>query len=167
MLGPMPNLRAPRPRRPGRPSRRASAGPARIVVLGDLLLDVVLAPTRTLERATDVPGRISLVQGGSAANAARWLGRLGARTTLIAAVGRDAAGRALVDAVRGDGVQVRVVRVAGARTGRIGVVVSADGERSFVADRGAALQLRADDLRPQWFARADGIHVPMYSFLGE
>jgi ribokinase len=167
ILETMPKLRAPRPRRPGRPSRRGTSGPARIVVLGDLLLDVVLAPTRTLERATDVPGRISLVQGGSAANAARWLGRLGARTTLIAAVGRDAAGRALVDAVRGDGVQVRVVRVAGARTGRIGVVVSADGERSFVADRGAALQLRPDDLRPQWFTRADGLHVPMYSFLGE
>jgi sugar/nucleoside kinase (ribokinase family) len=137
------------------------------VVLGDLLLDVVLAPTRALDRGTDVPGRISLVQGGSAANAARWLGRLGARTTLVAAVGRDAVGRALVEAVRGDGVQVRVVRVAGARTGRIGVVVSPDGERSFVADRGAALQLRPDDVRPQWFTPADGLHLPMYSFMGE
>ena len=102
----MPKLRAPRPRRPGRPSRRARPGPARIVVLGDLMLDVVLAPARALERGTDVPGRVSLVQGGSAANTARWLGRLGARTTLVAAVGRDAAGRALVDAVRADGVQV-------------------------------------------------------------
>ena len=163
----MPKLRAPRPRRPGRPSRRATPGPARIVVLGDLLLDVVVAPARALERATDVPGRVSLVQGGSAANAARWLARLGARTTLVAAVGRDAVGRSLVDAIRGDGAQVRVVRVAGARTGRIGVIVSPDGERSFVADRGAALQLRPEDVRPQWFTRADGLHVPMYSFLGE
>ena len=137
------------------------------MVLGDLLLDVVLAPTRALDRGTDVPGRISLVQGGSAANAARWLGRLGARTTLVAAVGRDGVGRALVEAIRGDGVQVRVVRVAGARTGRIGVMVSPDGERSFVADRGAALQLRPDDVRPQWFTRADGLHLPMYSFMGE
>ncbi len=131
------------------------------------LLDVVVAPARALERATDVPGRVSLVQGGSAANAARWLARLGARTTLVAAVGRDAVGRSLVDAIRGDGVQVRVVRVAGARTGRIGVIVSPDGERSFVADRGAALQLRPEDVRPQWFTRADGLHLPMYSFLGE
>ena len=163
----MPKLRAPRPRRPDRPSRRATPGPARIVVLGDLLLDVVLAPTRDLERGTDVPGHVSLVQGGSAANAARWLGRLGARTTLIAAVGRDAVGRALVDAVRGDGVQMRAVRVAGARTGRIGVVVSPDGERTFVADRGAALLLRPEDLRAQWFTRAEGLHLPIYSFLGE
>ncbi len=131
------------------------------------MLDVVLAPGRALEHGTDVPGRVSLVQGGSAANTARWLARLGARTSLIAAVGRDAAGRALVGAVRADGVQVRVSRVAGARTGRIGVVVMPDGERSFVADRGAADQLAPADLRGAWFARADALHLPVYSLVGE
>jgi ribokinase len=162
----MPKLRAPRPRRPGRPSRRAANGTARIVVLGDLMLDVVLAPDGPLDRGTDVPGRVSFVQGGSAANTARWLARLGARTTLIAAVGRDPAGRALVDAVREDRVQARVMRVAGARTGRIGVVLGPDGERSFVADRGAADELAASDVRAAWFARADALHLPVYSLLG-
>src|SRR2546427_107492 len=104
----------------------------RIVVLGDLMLDVVLAPDRPLERGTDVPGRVSLVQGGSAANTARWLARVGARATLISAVGRDAAGRTLVEAVRADGVRARITRVARVRTGRIGVVVGPDGDRSFV-----------------------------------
>jgi ribokinase len=136
------------------------------VVLGDLMLDVVLAPVRSLEDGTDVPGRVSLAQGGSAANTARWLGRLGARSTLIAAVGRDAAGRALVEAVRSDGVTPRIVRVAGARTGRIGVVVAPGGERSFVADRGAADLLGAGDLREDWFAGADVVHLPIYSLLG-
>jgi sugar/nucleoside kinase (ribokinase family) len=131
------------------------------------MVDVVLAPERPLERGTDVPGRVSLVQGGSAANTARWLARLGARTALIAAVGRDPAGRALVDAVREDGVQARVMRVAGARTGRIGVVLAPDGERSFVADRGAADQLRPTDVQAAWFGRADALHVPVYSLLGE
>jgi ribokinase len=163
----MPKLRAPRPRRPGRPSRRGANGPARIVVLGDLMLDVVLAPDRPFEQGTDVPGHVSLVQGGSAANTARWLARLGARTTLIAAVGRDAAGRALVEAVRGDHVQARVMRVAGARTGRIGVLVAPGGERSFVADRGAADALSPADVQASWFARADALHLPIYSLLGE
>lgn len=131
------------------------------------MLDVVLAPSRPLESGTDVPGRVILTQGGSAANTARWLGRLGARTSLICAVGRDPAGRALVDAVRGDGVLARVSRVASARTGRIGVIVAPGGERSFVADRGAADELRAGDLRPDWFARADALHLPVYSLLGE
>jgi sugar/nucleoside kinase (ribokinase family) len=136
-------------------------------VLGDLMLDVVLAPSRPLEPGTDVPGRVALVQGGSAATTARWLGRLGARPTLIAAVGRDAVGRALVEAVRGDGVTPRVARIAGARTGRIGVSLAPDGERSFVADRGAADLLAPGDLRPGWFDHADALHLPVYSLLGE
>jgi sugar/nucleoside kinase (ribokinase family) len=160
MLAAMPPLR---PRsRAGRPHPAA-----RIVVLGDLMLDVVLAPERPLEPGTDVPGRVSLVQGGSAANTARWLGRLGARATLVAAVGRDSAGRALVDAVRSDEVTARISRVPGARTGRIGVVLGPGGERSFVADRGAADQLRPEDLEPAWFERIDALHLPAYSLLGE
>jgi sugar/nucleoside kinase (ribokinase family) len=155
----MPSLRPSRPRR--------STGGPRIVVVGDLVVDVVLAPGRALEHGTDVPGRVAFVQGGSAANTARWLGRLGARSSLIAAVGRDPAGRSLVDAIRSDHVLPRVVRVAGARTGRIGILVAPDGERSFVTDRGAALQLDPNDLRPAWFARADAIHLPAYTLLDE
>jgi sugar/nucleoside kinase (ribokinase family) len=154
---------------PLRPRRRSSrpATTARIVVLGDLMVDVVLAPSRALEAGTDVAGHVGLAQGGSAANTARWLARLGARTTLIGSVGRDPAGRALVDAVRSDGVTARISRVAGARTGRIGVVVSPGGERSFVADRAAADLLRPEDLRAAWFARLDALHLPVYSLLGE
>ena len=131
------------------------------------MLDVVLAPARALEAGTDVPGRIALVQGGSAANTARWLGWLGAHATLISAVGRDPAGRALVDAVRSDGVVLRLSRVQGSRTGRIGVLVAPGGERSFVADRGAADLLGPDDLRPGWFRGIDALHLPAYSLLGE
>jgi sugar/nucleoside kinase (ribokinase family) len=131
------------------------------------MLDVVLAPERPLESGTDVPGRVALVQGGSAANTARWLGRLGARVTLVASVGRDPAGRALVDAVRADKVTARIARVAGTPTGRIGVVVTPGGERSFVADRGAADLLRPEDLQPAWFDGIDALHLPVYSLLGE
>jgi len=136
-------------------------------VVGDLVLDVVLAPARPLEVGSDVPGRVLLTQGGSAATTARWLGRLGARASLVCAVGRDATGRALLDALRSDGVTPRVVRVTGARTGRIGVFVAPDGERSFVQDRGAALRLAPGDLREAWFTGADLVHVPTYSLLGE
>jgi ribokinase len=155
----MPSLRPPRPRR--------STGGPRIVVVGDLVVDVVLRPDRSLEHGTDVPGRVFFTQGGSAATAARWLGRLGARSSLVAAVGRDGAGRALVDVLRADRVTPRVVRVAGARTGRIGVVVTPDSERSFVTDRAAALLLEPADLKAAWFARADAVHLPIYSLLEE
>ena len=46
-------------------------------------------------------------------------------------------------------------------------MVSTDGQRSFVQDRAAALQLQPDDLKPAWFARADALHLPVYSLLDE
>jgi sugar/nucleoside kinase (ribokinase family) len=145
---------------------RMARRPPRLLVLGDLMLDVVVAPARALVPGTDVPGRVQHRQGGSAANTARWLARLGAGSTLVTAVGRDREGRALVGALRGDGVEVHATRIAGLPTGRIGVLVEPDGERSFVADRGAADRLRPGDLRPSWFSRLDGVHLPVYSLLG-
>jgi sugar/nucleoside kinase (ribokinase family) len=151
------------------PAGRLAAGrpaAARVLVLGDLMLDVVLAAARPIEKGTDVPGRVEIRQGGSAGNTARWLARLGVRTQLVCAVGRDGAGRSLVRQLERDGVTVRASRVAGWRTGRIGVVV-AGGERSFVADRRAADRLSPDDLRGEWFDGLDLVHLPAYSLLGD
>jgi sugar/nucleoside kinase (ribokinase family) len=136
-----------------------------VIVLGDLVVDVVLAPATELVTGTDVPGRVMLRQGGSAATTARWLGRSGARVTLIAAVGRDAEGRSLVRTIRRDGVEPHVVRIPGYATGRIGVLVAPGGERSFVQDRGAALRLSPDHLREEWFTAAELLHLPSYSLL--
>lgn len=139
----------------------------RVLVLGDLVLDVVLAPERAIESGTDVPGSVGIRQGGSAANTARWLARLGIDVQLVCAVGRDGAGRSLVSQLEADGVRVRAARIAGQRTGRVGVLVAPNGERSFVADRRAALALRPDHLKDEWFARLDLVHVPAYSLMGE
>src|SRR4029078_12968381 len=106
-------------------------------------------------------------QGGSAANTARWLARLGVRTQLVCAVGRDGAGRSLVEQRKRDDVVVRASRVAGQRTGRIGVLVVPSGERSFVADRRAADWLRPEDLRADWFEGLDLVHLPGYSLRRE
>jgi sugar/nucleoside kinase (ribokinase family) len=136
-------------------------------VLGDLMLDVVLVAGLAVESGTDVPGRVEIRQGGSAANTARWLGRLGIGVQLVTSIGRDGAGRSLVLQLERDGVTVRARRVAGTRTGRIGVLVAPGGERSFVADRRAADMLEPSDLREDWFERLDLLHLPIYSLLGE
>jgi sugar/nucleoside kinase (ribokinase family) len=140
---------------------------SRVIVLGDLMLDVVLVATRPVESGTDVPGRVEIRQGGSAANTARWLGRLGVATQLICSIGRDGAGRSLVLQLERDGVTVHARRIAGSRTGRIGVLVAPSGERSFVADRRAADMLAPEDLHDEWFGRVDLVHLPIYSLLGE
>jgi ribokinase len=163
----MPSIRRPiGTSRRGRPAASGRTAAPRIVVLGDLVLDVVVSPVRPIEAGTDVPGRVTFVQGGSAANTARWLGWLGAYATLICAVGRDPVGRALVSALRSDRVTVWASRAVGARTARIAVLVGGEGERSFVPDRGAADLLGPDDLRAAWFRGIDVLHLPVYSLLG-
>jgi sugar/nucleoside kinase (ribokinase family) len=131
------------------------------------VLDVVLRASGPIESGTDVPGRVEIRQGGSAANVARWLARLGARSSLVCAIGRDGAGRSLVAQLRRDEVNVHAVRIAGHRTGRIGVLVAPSGERSFVADRRAATRMEPDDLKPEWFDGIELIHLPAYSLLVE
>ncbi|HET9851547.1 MAG TPA: carbohydrate kinase family protein [Candidatus Limnocylindrales bacterium] len=149
------------------PTSLVRRSPVRVLVLGDLVLDVVLQASQPIESGTDVPGRVEIRQGGSAANAARWLARLGVRSQLVCAVGRDGAGRSLVAQLRRDSVEVRAVRIAGHRTGRIGVLVAPNGERSFVADRRAATRMTPADLKPEWFDGIDLIHLPAYSLLVE
>ncbi len=140
------------------------AFPPSVVVLGDLVTDVVLTPSRALRTGTDVTGTVRFRQGGSAATTARVLAGLGVATTLVTALGRDEAGDALEAYMTRSGVSVCSIRVA-AGTGRLGVVVEPSGERSFVADRGAILSLRGRHLRREWFRGVAVLHLPVYSLL--
>ena len=97
---------------------------------------------------------------------AGWAGSGRARR-LIASVGRDAAGRALVEALRADKVTPRVTRVAGARTGRIGVLV-APGRRAQLRRRPRrGRRPPAGDLQADWFAAPTPVHLPVYSLIGQ
>ena len=105
------------------------------------------APGRPLEHGSDVPGRVALSRGGSASND-RPVARPARRTLRIDRRGRARCGRpGARQTPQEDGVTPYVRRVAGARTGRIGVLVAPDGERSFVAgSRRGGLLLG----RPTW-----------------
>ena len=144
--------------------RRAEAP---VVVVGDLLLDVVVTSRSALRRATDVEGDIRFCQGGSAATAARWLARLGMNTRLITSVGRDPLGENLVAYMQGCNVEVHAARSSRFGTGRMGVFLDQHGERSFIADRRAAIVLAVSAVKPAWLAGAGAIHCPAYSLFGE
>ena len=132
--------------------------------MGDLVLDVVAAPVGPIAPGSDVAGSVTFRAGGSAANTARAVARHGGRSTFVGAVGDDGLGRRLVASLRSEGVTVR--RVSTDRpTARLVALVGADGERSFVTDRGAADELRASHLRPAWFRGVDALHLPAYSLM--
>ena len=58
-----------------------------LVALGDLVLDVVVAPERSVESGTDVPGTLRFRAGGSAANVARSFAHLGGAASFVGSVG--------------------------------------------------------------------------------
>lgn len=151
----------PPPASPKRDRRR------RLVTLGDLTLDIVVAPAGAIAAGSDVGGTILFRLGGSAGNTARSFSALGGAADLVGAIGDDRLGRRLVRALRADGVRPRLAVIAGSPTARLIVTLGPDGERSFVTSRGAADCLTPGHLRRAWFRRADAVHLPAYSLLNE
>lgn len=71
------------------------AGPD-VLCIGAAHWDVIGRAAGRLARGDDVPGTVGVSPGGVALNIARALARLGFRPALLAAIGRDAEGEALV-----------------------------------------------------------------------
>lgn len=141
--------------------------PPRIVVVGDVMVDVVAVTSAPLAVGSDTPARVSDRGGGSAANVAAWLGLRGVRTAYVGRVGDDPPGRAAVDELRRLGVEVHARVDAERPTGTCIVLVSPDGERSMLPDPGANAALSPADLPPDLLAGAAHLHLSGYVLLRE
>jgi len=135
-----------------------------IVAFGDLMLDLTVQTPCLIP-----PGRHCSVQahvspGGSAANFAVWAARLGAVSALIAKVGDDVLGRALLEDLRREGV-LSAVAVGRETTGFMLAIANPDGQRTMLAARGANATLSVADVDWTWLDRADWLHVTAYAFL--
>lgn len=115
-----------------------------LVVVGDALLDVV-AESPALRGGGDVRGWVRARPGGQGANVAAWAAGEGLRVRLHARIGDDASGRLVRQALEERGVEAALALDPDAPTGTLLVLVSG-GDRSMVADRGAAARLSASDL---------------------
>ncbi len=133
--------------------------------LGDLMVDVVARLFGPLAEGSDSPAVISYVGGGSAANTAAWLTRVGESTTFVGAIGDDPAGQSQVESLHRLGVDVRF-RVDRTRpTGTCLVLVAPTGERTMVPDPGANLALLEHDVPVDEFRAGDHLHVSGYALL--
>jgi ribokinase len=138
---------------------------ARVVVVGDLMVDVVAAPRGPLAHASDTPADVRWAGGGAGANVAAWLASRRRPVTLVARVGDDAAGRAGVSELREAGVDVRAAADPARPTGTCVVLVGLDGERTMLPDRGANLALVPADLPDDVFAAGSHLHLSGYTLL--
>ncbi len=136
-----------------------------IVVLGDIAIDIVSRLRRPLARGSDAPAEVRVMPGGSGANVAVWLARLGQPVTFIGRVGDDLFGRWLADDLAAEGVTPALVVDRTRGTGVIQVLVEPGGERTMVPDRGANAFWAADDVPEAWIANASLLHVVGYVLL--
>jgi sugar/nucleoside kinase (ribokinase family) len=136
--------------------------PPRVVVVGDVAVDVLVEPCSPAVTGADVPARIRMRSGGAGANTAAWLAHLGADVTLVGRVGDDPAGRAAGDDLRALGVRPALTVDPDHPTCTV-VVLLAGGDRTMLSDRGAAARLAPADLPS--VERADHLHLSGYVLL--
>jgi ribokinase len=136
-----------------------------VLVVGDLATDVVAVLDGEPAPGSDRPAAIRTRGGGAGANVAVHLARLGVPVRLVACVGDDPAGTALLAELIAAGVSPAVRTVPGAASGTIISLVEPGGQRSMLADRGANLALRPDDVPPP--PPGGHVHLSGYTLLGE
>lgn len=103
----------------------------------------------------------SLSLGGSAGNTIRAMARLGCQTGFIGKVGPDTTGDFFEQALENLGVTPYVFR-GQERSGKCVSLISPDGERTMITHLGAALELTADDIRPDIFDGFDCVYIEGY-----
>jgi len=113
-----------------------------VVVIGGANVDVKARSAERVRQGTSNPGHGSMTPGGVGRNVAENLARLGTRTFLVAAVGRDAAGESLLDQTGAAGVRLEYVHRTDLPTGTYVALLDCDGELvSAVADMAATCEL--------------------------
>ncbi|MBM0205357.1 ribokinase, partial [Micromonospora sp. STR1s_5] len=141
--------------------------PARVVVVGDVITDVVAVLSGPLAAGSDTGAAIECSAAAvRRPTPAAWVAAQRVDVTLVGAVGDDDAGRDRVAELERAGVDCAIERVEGAPTGTV-IVLAADDERTMVSQRGANLRLSAAHVE-QALAAAPGaghLHLSAYTLL--
>lgn len=133
--------------------------------MGNVVVDVLARPVDTLPPS----GGLSLVRdirlalGGCASNTAAALGRMGARVSLLARVGRDPLGDFAVNELKRAGVECsRVFRSLKTPTAATAVLIDSRAQRSFLHSVAANAELSPRDIDPSVFRSFSHLHVGGY-----
>jgi pseudouridine kinase len=99
-----------------------------VVVIGGANVDIKARSTNRVRPTTSNPGWASMTPGGVGRNVAENLARLGVRTFLVSAIGRDALGDSLLSETVAAGVRCEYVQRTELSTGTYTAVLDCDGE---------------------------------------
>ena len=138
----------------------------RVLVIGDVMLDVIVKPHAVINPPSDTPSSVRLQRGGSGANLAVALSQGGHDVTYVGASGDDVTSRVFIDDLVDAGVGAALQTVA-TSTGVVVSLVGADGQRAMLTDRGANAALSSDHVRRQLAEPFDHLHVSGYTMLDD
>lgn len=136
----------------------------RIATFGDINIDVVLDVDGLPTKGGEVfSNRRRELLGGSAANTAVVLARLGFESAVMGAVGDDDAGHRALYSLGTAGVNTDLVKVSETYpTAMNTVMVTPDGERTMIGARGANVHYTPD---PGWNQGLNWLHISGYSLM--
>lgn len=116
-----------------------------VTVVGSINLDLIATAERLPTAGETIGGAVLSEQpGGKGANQAAAAARLGGSARMVGAVGSDAQGQRMLDALSGAGVGTADVAVLPGATGTALIVVDRDGENQIVVCPGANSHLSLD-----------------------
>ena len=135
----------------------------RVLVVGDVMTDVIVKPEGPIVFGSDRRAAIESKPGGSGANQAVWLGASGVDVVFAARVGlTDKASHEAHFRLRN--VTPMLAGDPKLGSGVLVTIVDPSGERSFLTDRGANLNLSAEDLADSLLDDVGLVLVSGYSF---
>ncbi|MBJ6765194.1 carbohydrate kinase [Myxococcaceae bacterium JPH2] len=143
----------------------SDAGPLDVVCVGETLVDFLPAAAGRAVRDVESWHPCS---GGSPANVAVGLARLGLRSAMVGVVGADEFGHFLRERLAAEGVDISHLRqVTEARTGLVFISLDAKGERTFTffRTRSAEFLLGRADVDPTFLSRGRVVHCGSNSLL--
>lgn len=129
------------------------------------MLDVIAQITTKINYGSDTPSKISTHGGGAAGNVAAWATVTGAQTQIVARVGNDPAGIAVLSEFDALGVIHTNLVVEGVQTGVVVVLVDPSGERTMFPETGANSGLTLNDLPT--LDEFEAVYLSGYALLDE
>ena len=134
-----------------------------VVGIGAMNMDLIYGVDRILVDGEAAVREFSFQPGGSAANTIYGLAKLGVKASFIGAVGDDEAGRALVEDLAREGVDISQIKVKkGAKTGSVLCLSDKQGRRSLYVLPGANSLLDAEDIDLEYINQAKMIHLSSF-----
>lgn len=138
-----------------------------VAVLGDINIDIIMnVPAYPSPGGDALVYENTLRTGGSVANTAIMLARLGVSTEIYSCTGDDDWANIAFNKLRAEGVDLEHVRRdSHAGTGLIFIPVTPDGERTMFSYRGANVLLGPDEITEPEIGKLGALHLSGYSFL--